>query len=183
MSGAELTIPGKLSPTALELPGGLTFEDWEAAGARLGEIGRACQWWIGDWLNFGERAYGEKYAQAMEMTGLDYATLADYAYVANNVEPSVRTEGLSWSHHKAVAKLEPGLQELRLEEAATEEWSVAEFRKQLNPTQPADNSRLSLAVPTDWFEALEALAAKAGRTVAEEGCEAIRKHLGEKVLA
>jgi hypothetical protein len=56
---------------------------------------------IGDGLNAGEKAYGEKYAQAVspEQT----RTWQDYAWVAANVEITVRTEDLSWSHHCEVA--------------------------------------------------------------------------------
>lgn len=36
----------------------------------------AVQWWVGDWLNFGERKYGEKYAQGMDATGYAYQTVA-----------------------------------------------------------------------------------------------------------
>ena len=31
--------------------------------------------WIGDWLNYGERKWGEKYKEALEKTGYDYQTL------------------------------------------------------------------------------------------------------------
>jgi hypothetical protein len=72
----------------------------------LGEIGRACQWWIGDWLNYGERAYGEKYAQGMAATGYELQTLTNMAWVAARVEISRRREILSWSHHAEVAALE-----------------------------------------------------------------------------
>lgn len=128
---SDLALPGAITETGLDLPADLTFEEWEATGQTLGRIGRACQWWIGDWLNYGERAYGEKYAQAMEATGLDYATVADYAYVARHIESSVRTENLSWSHHKVVAALEPPDQDVYLKKAAENGWSVSELRKQI----------------------------------------------------
>ena len=35
----------------------------------LARIERGCPWWIGDWMAFGERTYGEKHAQAISPTG------------------------------------------------------------------------------------------------------------------
>lgn len=34
---------------------------------------------LGDWLNYGERVYGEKYSQAMDATGLDWHPLPCHA--------------------------------------------------------------------------------------------------------
>jgi len=41
---------------------------WEAYGKGLRRAEAAIHWIIGDWLNYGERAYGEMYAQALEAT-------------------------------------------------------------------------------------------------------------------
>jgi len=127
----DLTLPGAISQTALDLPKGLSFEEWEETGKTLGKIGRACQWWIGDWLNYGEREYGETYAQAMDETGLEYGTVANYAYVAKAVEPSRRRESLSFSHHSEVASMEPEEQEAWLERARYDEWPVAKLRAKI----------------------------------------------------
>lgn len=129
--GTDLALPGAVSETALDLPAGLSFEDWQQAGETLGRIGRACQWWIGDWLNYGERAYGEKYSQAIEVTGYDYGTLQNFAYVAGRVEMSRRRDVLSFGHHQSIAALEQPQQDGWLEEAAAEGWSVSELRKQV----------------------------------------------------
>lgn len=82
---------------------------------------RRGQWWVGDWLNYGERAYGEKYAQAMDVTGLEYDTLSSYRWVAAEIEPCLRKQKLSWSHHKEVAALEPAEQAEWLDRAETDE--------------------------------------------------------------
>jgi N6-adenosine-specific RNA methylase IME4 len=106
---------------------------WQDTGRLLGRIGRACQWWIGDWLNYGERRYGEKYSQGVEATGLEYQTLANFAWVARRVEPSRRREDLSWGHHAEIAALEPGEQDRLLEQAVAEELSVRELRRARRP--------------------------------------------------
>src|SRR5262245_23838624 len=56
---------------------------WRAAGRMIGGLGRRIPWAIGDWLNFGERVYGETYAQFADETGYDEQTLQIYRYVAD----------------------------------------------------------------------------------------------------
>jgi N6-adenosine-specific RNA methylase IME4 len=74
-------------------------------GNALKQMERSVMWWIGDWVNFGERRYGEKYAQALEATPYEYATLRDAAWVAGRIELSRRRDNLSWSHHRVAAAL------------------------------------------------------------------------------
>jgi hypothetical protein len=38
---------------------------------------KGVKWWLGDWLNFGERKYGETYSQAIDTTGHSYQALAN----------------------------------------------------------------------------------------------------------
>lgn len=82
-----------------------------------------------DWLNYGERAYGEKYSQAIDATGFEYGAVANFAWVAKAVEPSTRVESLSWTHHREVAALDPSDQAQWLERAEAEQWSVRELLK------------------------------------------------------
>jgi N6-adenosine-specific RNA methylase IME4 len=153
---ADLALPGAVTTTALTLPADLSFERWEQVGETLGRIGRAHQWWIGDWINFGERAYGEKYAQAIEDTGLDYQTTANLAWVAGKVQSSWRQETLSWSHHQEVAKLEPAEQKRWLKRAVAEGWSSKELRREikrpneLDPPAPAKGTFSTLVIDPPW---------------------------------
>lgn len=80
----------------------VSFDDWLGFGNKLWTVHNAIQWAIGDWINYGEAHYGEKYAQALDTTEYSYGTLANYAYVARAFETSRRREKLSWSHHSAV---------------------------------------------------------------------------------
>ena len=43
------------------------YAEWEQCGAVLRQIDGAVQWWLGDWLNYGEHAYGEQYSQARQL--------------------------------------------------------------------------------------------------------------------
>ena len=115
-----------LTPTGLVVTGDPSFNDWDICGAHLQRMEGAVQFWIGDWLNYGEHAYGEKYAHAVNDTQTE--TWMNYAWVARHVEISTRVENLSWSHHREVAKLHetPDVQRALLEQAVG--LSVTDFK-------------------------------------------------------
>ena len=47
-----------LDRTGLVVMGSPPYAEWEQCGAVLRQIDGAVQWWLGDWLNYGEHAYG-----------------------------------------------------------------------------------------------------------------------------
>lgn len=108
-------------------PETLPYETWEKIMTGLFQTEQSLKWVIGDGLNFGERRYGEMYAQAIEMTGLDYQTLANYKYVARNVPPHNRNLNLYWTAHKIVASLDDDLQEYWLTVAEENSWSTRQL--------------------------------------------------------
>jgi len=105
------------------------FDNWAAFGETLKQVDGALHWWIGDWLNFGEARYGERYAQAIEDTGFAYATLRDDKWVSSRFGVSRRRDILSWSHHKEVAGLDETEQDKLLDAAIKEKYSVRQLRQ------------------------------------------------------
>lgn len=95
----------------------LTFAEWESVGVELFRVNAAWQWWVGDWLNYGERKYGQTYEQALSMTGKSIQTLMNVKSVAAEFETSRRREVLSWSHHEACQALPKEQQDKVLDEA------------------------------------------------------------------
>jgi hypothetical protein len=83
----------------------LSFEEWEALGQKLAPVGKSIGFIIGDWINYGEKHYGDKYEDAIKRTGMAYQTLRNYAYVARRVQLSCRHDNLGFEHHYVVAKL------------------------------------------------------------------------------
>lgn len=130
---ATLQRPGSLTRTGLNLPAGLPFEEWEAIGKTLLHVEQSVQWAIGDWLNYGERTYGEAYAQAVEATGYSYQTLRDSAWVAGAINLSDRSDNLPWTHHRILAAIpdESDRREL-IRTAADNGATVAELRRAVN---------------------------------------------------
>jgi hypothetical protein len=118
--------------------GELDHREWLAAGHRLGMIGRCSQWWIGDWIRYGNSRWGEKYAHAARVTGYDPASLRNMAWVAARVELSLRSDKLTWSHHVLVAPFEPHEQRRWLATAITQKLSVADLRVELRAAAGSD---------------------------------------------
>ncbi len=112
--------------------------DWERLGQLLFRFDRSMQWLIGDWLLQAEDNKWGKHEEIAAELGLQVKTLYDYRYVARHVDFSVRTEKLSFGHHKLVAQLEPALQGRWLSRAAAGDvagdsrpWSISRLRKEM----------------------------------------------------
>jgi hypothetical protein len=121
----------RTTASSLQLRRGLTFDSWVGVGAYIARISNASAWWLGDWLIYGERAYGGRYAEALETTQLDYQTLRNYAWVARSFEPSRRRAGVSFGHHAELAAHPEADQDLWLERAQRLAWSRNELRRRL----------------------------------------------------
>lgn len=105
--------------------------EWLSTGRRLGTIGRCSQWWIGDWIRYGNARWGEKYAEAARVTGYDVASLRNMAWVAAQFDLSLRSDKLSWSHHVLLAPLDAEVQRHWIERAEEARLSVADLRLEL----------------------------------------------------
>ena len=114
----------------------LEINEWVRQGSRLGALGRACNWWLGDWVRYGNARYGERYETATRTTGYEIQSLMNMAYVASRFEPSRRRETLSWSHHAELAALDPEEQELWLDRAEAEKLSVLALRIERKLPEP-----------------------------------------------
>jgi hypothetical protein len=109
----------------------LDTHEWVTAGRRIGAVCRSVQWLLGDWIAYGNSRFGERYSRAARITGYDVQTLMNMVYVASRYPVSRRRENLSWSHHEALAALDPDEQERWLDEAGEQKWSVTDLRMML----------------------------------------------------
>jgi hypothetical protein len=158
----SLTLPDSpkftVSRTGFAVHASLSFTEWASLAPRLNEASRCIGFLIGDWLVYGEKQFASPgikskarvsardYAAAVEATGLDRTTLATYAHVAMRVPQAMRHEGLSWEHHKVVAKLEVGQQARCLKVAADsgERISTRRLRKSILAGGPLKLEELKL---------------------------------------
>lgn len=112
----------------IEIEGEASFDQWSECGQFLNRAVGAVQWWIGDWMNYGERRYGDKYAKAIEATGLDYHTVRVIRKVTARFE-SDRRRSLSFAHHAEVASLPPKKADAILARAEAYGLSTREVRQ------------------------------------------------------
>ncbi len=138
-------LPACLTPTSwsCDAKGSLDLREWAEHGRRLGGIGRAVGWWIGDWLRYGNLQFGDRYARASRITGYDVQTLMNMVYVATHFDISQRREKLSWSHHAQVCALPVQERERWLDFAEREHLSVRCLRDELRRAQQLAASRLA----------------------------------------
>lgn len=145
-------------PTGLALSEGMPFEEWQQIGSTLKQMERSVMWWIGDWLLFGERKYGETYAQASDESGYEVITLQTAVWVAQSVESSRRREDLSWSHHREVASLPAEGQVRWLQEASASKLSTRQLRDEVSRWRLI-NGTAGAASPTCTLDDLSSLVA------------------------
>jgi hypothetical protein len=98
----------KPTRVGLEIKGKPEIEEWLKYGERLRFIETSIQWIIGDYLRFGEFAYGEKYSQALDESQVNSWKV--YQWVASRVPPEVRNPDLPWSYYRDIAKYDPLIQ-------------------------------------------------------------------------
>lgn len=139
--------PFKMGHKGLEIHGNPSFEQWYEYGQGLRAVQDRLQWFCGDWLNYGEYAYGEKYSQFFDPDKPDIhreaQTLANWAWVCREFEVSRRRENLSFSHHAEVAALEPVEQDEWLDRAEIERWPVTRLRQELRGKKPPATPKLT----------------------------------------
>jgi S-formylglutathione hydrolase FrmB len=132
----DLEAAGAITATSLSLPLDLPFDQYESLMAMFGQLHRTSAWLIGDGLNFGERVYGETYAQAAEATGLTKGALMNYASVCAHIPRSRRRATVAFSTHMEVAYLEPDEQKYWLDQAAANHWTKEELRAARKAADP-----------------------------------------------
>jgi hypothetical protein len=115
----------------------LTVNEWQTFGPRIGLVSKSANWWLGDWVRFGQRRYDQRYKRASELTGYDEQTLMNLVYVAGRFDVSRRREAVSWSHHAELAKLDIADQELWLSRITAERLSVRKLRTELRSAEQA----------------------------------------------
>ena len=122
-----------ITSTGIQFNEDLSFEEWEELGQKLAPVGKSIGFIIGDWINYGEKHWGDKYEEAIKRTGMAYQTLRNYAYVARRVDLSCRHDKLGFEHHYVVAKLKTDDEKLHwLGMAERNNLGIRRLRKSIN---------------------------------------------------
>jgi hypothetical protein len=125
---ATTEIGFQITVTGLQVQGKPTYEQWVEQGRELWYAKQSIQWCIGDWINYGEHVYGEKYSQAIDATDYSPQTLMNYAYTCRTIEPTARRENVSFSSHSEVASLDPLSRTQALDKLENKEWTREDVR-------------------------------------------------------
>jgi hypothetical protein len=136
-----------ISRIGLRVTGKLNRQEWQEIAAGMGEVASAIAFVVGDWLVYGQNLFGlegfpdnqvdePSYQLAMAATGLDRSTLQNYAYVSRSIPYPLRSERLSWEHHRLLAKLPEAdiagwIARCEAEEDAGRKMSTRRLRKSL----------------------------------------------------
>jgi hypothetical protein len=166
-----------LAQTSWAPPRELELAEWIRQGRRLGALGRAGNWWLGDWVRYGNARYGERYETAARVTGYEVQSLMNMAYVASRFEISRRRETLSWSHHAEVAALDPSDQDAWLDRAERERLSVLALRVERRIAEPAAGAEAAPARSARASAAREVVCPNCGHGFHAEGQEAMSREI------
>ncbi|MFE2374656.1 LmbU family transcriptional regulator [Streptomyces sp. NPDC059398] len=152
----------------LQFPKAVPFDVWQEAGVKIFHTADSFAWCLGDWLVYGQDRYGDRYRRAVDVAGLDYQTLRNYAWTARKFEMPRRHPQLSFQHHAEVASLDPAQQDLWLARAEENKWSKTELRRRLRAARgssgPTPLTRLpELKVASETMERWRAAANRTGK--------------------
>ena len=135
----ELARNGALRTTGLYLNDpNIPYDQLEAVGGLLGRMHQSLRFAIGDYLRLLEERFPQQFSQGAEVLGISEEGMREYLRVSEKVPRSIRREKLSWSHHRAVATLEPPEQKQWLERAEDERLSHHQLRDALRTEEPPD---------------------------------------------
>ena len=119
-----------LAIMGLDINGKIGCQEWKKLGATIGAVSSSSGWWIGDWINYGENRFGEKYTQALDVTQLSVDRLRVCAWVANRYRRERRRQSLSFEVHRELAYLkDEATQDKILDIAEQESWSSTDVRE------------------------------------------------------
>lgn len=144
-------IPGAVADSPVPLPdlfndvgldwNGLrpSFEEWARFGPNLLRMEKAHQFWLGDWFLKGEQEWGEDAYQAFDPERFDAKTIANYAWVSNQIPLKERHQGLSWTHHRIAAELPTmTLRRKALKRAVQQELTTRQLQQYVDELKPAE---------------------------------------------
>lgn len=179
ITGIIKSIESGQARLGLSLASSLSLEDWIKIGAAIGKRRSDTQWMIADWwARGGEYGSRKRESQKGLLGQLSMSTLMQYGTVSRNVSPKIRTDRLSFAHHRCVIGLSEAGQRIWLNRAieqrlqvaalrnAIAEWEADNGGKAVKPTRatPQGNTRVATHSDrvADFQRALRMLARRYG---------------------
>lgn len=104
---------------SLTLPD-LTIIEWLQAGRSLVAMKNSINWWLGDWLVYGENKFGDEIYNYLNHD-LAYKTILTIKKVCRAFPPDKRKGELSFSHHAVIAYIKDDEERFKYLDVAIEE--------------------------------------------------------------
>ncbi len=121
----------RITPLGMIVTGKPEFDDWKGIGYWLHIMIKGIQFNVGDWIAFGEGAWGDRVAQVIDAGRWKYETVRSMVWVSTKVPLTVRRAELDWSHHQKIAHLNVEGQKLWLARAVEHSWTCAQLEAAL----------------------------------------------------
>lgn len=132
---------GRPLPNGLALPPDLSFEEWRSALYHADQLVAAGPWFLVDLMAYGQRHFGERHSQALptveeDPDGASQSRMKQAAWMAG-IYPTTgtRVPGLSYTHHRVAAELDPKDRAEVLGEALSERLSTRELLTRVKDRQ------------------------------------------------
>lgn len=134
---------GRPRTNGLDLPPDLTFTEWAGALRHAELLVEAGPWFLVDLMAYGEAHFGERHSDALptaeeDPTGASQSRLKQAAWMASVYPADTRVPGLTYTHHRVAADLEPETRARVLRDAAAGGWSTRELIAVVKTKQEAD---------------------------------------------
>ncbi len=126
----------KIYPNGLVFTRELEIGDWMKFGSFIAEQERGRMFQLGDFVNYGEAEYGEKYSQALSHTDYKEGTLRNAAYVCNAIPLKFRNPRLTYSHHYHVSRLDLDEAKRLLKEGLKHDMTAEAFKQYVISIHP-----------------------------------------------
>lgn len=133
----------------------LSYDEWKSLGQLLKDIEDNIQFWLGDWLNYGEDHFSHEHAQVLEIKDYEERTLDKFKRVAKRIPPHRRRWNLSFSYHEEVSHLQPIDQDKWLDLVEKGEInSVHHLRNKMRKDKQTDDNSFEENKFTGSFEGI-----------------------------
>lgn len=171
-----------LTADGVTVKGKPEFGDWDSALAATDYLEIKSPFWKAELFAYAyTRADWKDLIDAVIDAGTyTLRTVDQYRYVAKNVPPEDRVEGLSFSHHEAVASLPSGDKRIFLKKAKTEHLSVAELKaavRKVRHTKILRGQASELAKAQDRVALYAENAIEACKAITRDDCKKAEKSI------
>lgn len=149
-NGNALAAQVFFSEASLNLPEKLTIDAYRELTPHFARAHRCLMWWVGDYMLFGEKHFGEKLGEGTGiLDSLGYAplTLKQCLLVARSFPPDQRNPHLTFAHHVHVMGLSKKDRKFWLDKAEAENMNTRELKRAVEEATGKTKAEAPAAAP------------------------------------